>query len=192
MKTALVNRICFNCESQQRERASVRIILLALVSFGLGVGVTAYWFHQQAKRQAENQVSQASAQPSVSQPAAPSANTTSSTQPFVETSLPASPEAIAEVKKALPNYASLSLDDAVDVLRQATLKDFAAAATEMQSKIGKAQEELTQAETKSPSDQQAAMKHLQEVQSEQSQKLQQIAGKLQTEITALKQLKSQQ
>jgi hypothetical protein len=56
--------------------------------------------------------------------------------------------------------------------------------------VGQAEAELSLAQGKSPPDQQAAMKHLQQVQAEQSQKLQQIGGQLQTQIAALKQLKA--
>ena len=104
--------------------------------------------------------------------------------------MPVAPAAIEDVKRALPNYASLSVDQGTEILRQAALKKYAAAAQELQSQVAQAQAELSQAESKSPADQQAAIKHLQQVQAEQSQKLQQIGGQLQTQITALKQLKN--
>ncbi len=108
----------------------------------------------------------------------------------MEPPVPVAPAAIEDVKRALPNYASLSVDQGTEILRQAALKKYAAAAQELQSQVAQAQAELSQAESKSPADQQAAMKHLQQVQAEQSQKLQQIGGQLQTQITALKQLKN--
>ena len=110
----------------------------------------------------------------------------------MEPPVPVSPAAIEDVKRVLPNYASLSVDQGTEILRQAALKKYAAAAQELQSQVARAQAELSQAEGISPADQQAAMKHLQQVQAEQSQKLQQIGGELQTQITALKQLKSAQ
>lgn len=94
-----------------------------------------------------------------------------------------------DVKRALPNYASLTVEQGTEILREAALKEYAAAVQELQNQVGQAQAELSQAQSKSPADQQAAMKHLQQVQAEQSQKLQQIAGQLQTQIAALKQLK---
>ena len=103
---------------------------------------------------------------------------------------PSAPAAIEDVKRALPNYASLSVDQGTEILRQAALKEYAAAAQELQSQVAQAQAELSQAQSISPADQQAAMKHLQQVQAEQNQKLQQIGGQLQTQIAALKQLKS--
>lgn len=176
------------------EGASVRIILLAAISFLLGVAATAVWFHATEKPIALNSTP-AVAPPSAVQsaaPAAPSSGVNSSAQPSVEKPSPAAPSAVEEVKRALPNYASLSLDAGSEMLRQAALKNFAAATREMQSQMAKAQEELSQAENKSAADQQAAMKHLQQVQMEQAEKLQQIARQLQTQIAALQSLKSQQ
>jgi hypothetical protein len=108
----------------------------------------------------------------------------------VEQSVPVDQAAVEDVKRALPNYASLSVDEGTEILREAALKAYAAAAQELQSQVGQAEAELSLAQGKSPPDQQAAMKHLQQVQAEQSQKLQQIGGQLQTQIAALKQLKA--
>ena len=108
----------------------------------------------------------------------------------MEPPLPVARAAVEDVKRALPNYASLSVDQGTEILREAALKKYAAAAQELQSQVTEAQEELKQAQSQSPADQQAAMTHLQQVQAEQSQKLQQIAGQLQTQIAALKQLKN--
>jgi septal ring factor EnvC (AmiA/AmiB activator) len=175
------------------EGASVRIILLAAISFLMGVAATAVWFHLTAKRMVlnSNQAGAPSAVQSAA-PAAPSAGVNSSAQLSAEKPSPVAPADIEEVKRALPNYASLSLNEGTEILRQTALKNFAAATQEMQNQIAKAQEELSQAESKSPADQQAAMKHLQQVQEEQTQKLQEIARRLQAQIDALKSLKSQE
>ena len=177
---------------QTKEHAQVRIVVLALVSFLLGVAATAFWFHLASNRHAENlssPVNGQESQPNNPQPAAPS-SANSPTRTFVEPPVPVAPAAIADVKRALPNYASMSVDEGTEILRQATLKKYAAAAQELQSQVAQAQAELSQAESKSPADQQAAIRHLQQVQAEQSQKLQQIGGQLQTQIVALKQLKN--
>jgi hypothetical protein len=99
---------------------------------------------------------------------------------------------VEDVKRALPNYASLSVEQGTEILREAALKKYADAAAELQNQVAQAQDELRQAQSKSPADQQAAMKHLQQVQTDQSQKLAQIGGELQTQIAALKQLKGGQ
>ncbi len=195
MRLTLINEIGSVNKPQKREQAQVRILFVALVSFLLGVAATAFWFHLASKRTAESLSSQANSQgnqPDNQQPAAPPSGANSPARPFVEPPVPVAPAAIEDVKRALPNYASLSVDEGTEILRQAALKKFAAAAQELQSQVARAQAELSQAESQSPADQQAAMKHLQQVQAEQTQKLQQIGGQLQTQITALKQLKNTQ
>lgn len=99
---------------------------------------------------------------------------------------------VEEVKAALPNLASLSVEEGSRVLREAALKDFKTAATEMESKVKEAQQRFTDAQN-APSDaeRQAALKHLQQVQAQQTEKLQQVAARLQGQIAALKQLKAQ-
>jgi hypothetical protein len=193
MKLALANEMGSMDKPQKREQAQVRIVILALVSFLLGVAATAFWFHLASNRTGESLSSQANSpdnQTDQQQPAEPPPGANSPARKFVEPPVPVAPAAIEDVKRAMPNYASLSLDQGTEILRQAALKEYAAAAQELQSQVAQAQAELSQAAGKSPADQQAAMKHLQQVQAEQSQKLQQIGGQLQTQITALKQLKS--
>jgi hypothetical protein len=170
------------------------MVILALVSFLLGVVATTFWFRfsSNSNPAAESMSSQSSNGgnlPDNQQPAGPPPGANSPARTFVETPVPVGPAAIEDVKRALPNYASLSVDQGTEILREAALKEYAAAAQELQSQVAQAQAELNQAASKSPADQQAAMKHLQQVQAEQSQKLQHIAGQLQTQIAAWKQLK---
>jgi hypothetical protein len=193
MKLASANIICLTNRLRTSERASIRIVLLALCSFFLGVAATTFWFHLGAKRSAQNPVVQASAQSSAGETAASAANTGSPAQPAAANPLPVDPAAIAEVKRTIPNYASLSVDEGTQILRQAALKKFAGAAKEMESQVAKAQADLSEAEnSKSAFDQQAAMKRLQQTQTAQTEKLQQIAGQLQAQIAALKQMKQTQ
>ena len=175
-----------------REQAQTRMVVLALVSFLLGVVATTFWLRLAPDRTAENLSPQASNQenqPDNQEPARPPSGANPPARTLAESPVPVEPAAIEDVKRALPNYASLSVDQGTEILRQTALKEYAAAAQELQSQVAEAQAELTQAAGKSPADQQAAMKHLQQVQAAQSQKLQQIAGQLQTQIAALKQLK---
>ncbi len=174
------------------ERAQVRTIVLLLVSFLLGVTATAVWFHFATVRTAENPNPPSTDQQDNQQPVAPAVAATANppAQKYVEQPVPVAQEAVDDVKRVLPNYASLTVDEGTEILREAALKKYADAAQELQTQIAQAQEELKEAQSKSPADQQAAMKHLQQVQAEQSQKLQQIGGQLQTQIAALKQLKN--
>jgi hypothetical protein len=187
MKLASANRTHFTNKPQPREWASIRIIMLALVSFFLGVTATAFWFHLAAKRNAENPGFQANSQPPASQPAAPAANAQSPTQP------PINPDAIEEVKQAIPNFASVSVEDGENILRAAALKEFSAAAKEMDVQVKEAQQQLLQAENgQSAAEQQAAMKNVQQIQAAATEKLQQIAARLHAQIAALKSLQNQQ
>jgi hypothetical protein len=191
MKLATANKIYLTSRLRTCERASIRIILLALCSFFLGVAATIFCFHLAAKRSAQNPVVQASAQSSAGESAAPVANAAPPAQSVVATPQPMDPAAITEVKRTIPNYASLSLEAGTQILRQAALKKFASAAKEMESQVANAQAGLSEAEnSKSASDQQAAMKRLQQTQTAQTEKLQQIAAQLQAQIAALKQLKN--
>jgi len=192
MKMTSANSIGSASKAPLGELAQVRTLVLFLVSFLLGVAATGVWFHFASVHTAENpnppttdqQNHQQSVVPEVAATANPPA------QKFVEQPVPVAQEAVEDVKRALPNYVSLTLDEGTEVLREAALKKYAAAAQELQTQIAQAQEELKEAQNKSSADQQAAMKHLQQVQAEQSQKLQQIGGELQTQIAALKQLKA--
>ena len=186
MKSALANKVVSAQKPRLGERAQVRIIMLALVSFLLGVAATAFWFHFAASRPAENSSSQTNDQPATEQPV----NATAPVQPFVASHPPVDAATIAAVKQAVPDYTSLSLEDGTQILRAAALKQFAAAAKEMDAQVKQAQEQLVQAESnQAAAGQPAALKHLQQTQVEQTEKLQQIAAQLQAQIAALKQLK---
>ena len=174
------------------EEAQVRIVILTVVSFFLGVAATACWFYFAPIRSAENLVPQPTGQQNNPQVPQPVTAANPPAQKFVESPVPVSAAAVEDVKRALPNYASLSVEQGTEILRESALKKYADAAAELQSQVTRAQEELKAAQNKSPANQQAALKHLQQVQAEQSQKLQQIGGELQTQITALKQLKGGQ
>ena len=100
--------------------------------------------------------------------------------------------ALEEVKRALPNFASISLEEGTRILRQAALDEFKAAAQEMESQLKAAQQRLAAAPgSKSEAEQQAAVKELQALQSIQAEKLKEIAARAEAQIQALKQLKRQ-
>ena len=191
MKLTSADKVYSLKRIQCRERASVRIIMLAVVSFLLGVAATAFWFHLAAKQNAGNPVFQVNSQPASGQPAEPAANAQSPAQPVAANPPPVNPATIEAVKRAIPNYASVSVEDGEKILRTAALKEFAAAAKEMDAQVKEAQQQLLQAENgQSAAEQQAAMKHVQQSQAAETEKLRQIAAQLQTQIAALKQLKA--
>ena len=189
MKLASAKRIYFQTKPQPEERAFIRTVVLVLVSFVLGVAATAVWFHLAEKRNAENPVFQTAGQPAV-----PVANVQSPAQtPVVANQPPVSPAAIEEVKQAIPNFASVSVEDGEKILRTAALKEFSAAAKEMNDQVKKAQQQLLETESGlSAAEQQAAMKQFQQTQAKAAEKLQQVAARLDAQIAALKSLKNPQ
>jgi hypothetical protein len=99
--------------------------------------------------------------------------------------------AIQEVKALIPNLSAVSVEEGTGILRAAALKDFTAAANELAAQVKEAQQRLAQAQNGgSDADRQAAMKRLQQVQAEQTEKLKQIAAKSKAQIDALQQLKA--
>lgn len=186
MKLAFNNNICTTKETERL--GSVRIVLLVVVSFSMGVAATAFWFHRPGNSSPGIPVSQIAAESAARQPApAPQ-----SPPPMVSPQ-PVDPATIEEVKKSVPNYASISLEDGENILRTAALKDFAAAAKEMDDQVATAQQQLQDTQSgQSADEQQTAMKHLQETQAAEAEKLKEIAARLQAQITALKSLKTQQ
>jgi hypothetical protein len=99
--------------------------------------------------------------------------------------------AVQEVKALIPNLSSVSVEEGTRILREAAVKEFTAAAKEMEAQVKEAEQRLTQAQNSgSAADQQAAMKHLEQVQAEQTEKLKQIAARSKTQVDALQQIKA--
>lgn len=99
--------------------------------------------------------------------------------------------AIAEVKRAIPNLDTVSLEDGTQTLRVAALKEFVAATEAMDQEVKAAEERIRRAQNGgSTSDQQAAVKQLQQVQAEHTEKLKAITARLQDQIAALQELKT--
>ncbi|HEY5042124.1 MAG TPA: hypothetical protein VIK53_08985 [Verrucomicrobiae bacterium] len=191
MKLALTYRTPCTLQPPPDERASARVILLALVSFLLGVAATAGWFQLAAKRNVQPSVPPPVNQPADESDAQPAARTTFSARPAGSVLPPVTPAAIEEVKQAILDLANVSEADAENTLRAAALKEFTAAAKEADTEVKAAQQQLVQAQNGgSAADQQAVMKKLQQAQSTASEKLQQIAARLQSQIVALKSLKN--
>jgi hypothetical protein len=103
---------------------------------------------------------------------------------------PTTTNAIEEVKRTIPNFQTVGLEEGTRLLRQAALADFAATAKEMEAQVKEAQHRLTQAQSGAPeTEQQAAVQHLQQLQSEQTEKLKQVAARSEARIRALQWLK---
>lgn len=181
----------FMNNTRHAEQGSVRAVLLVLVSFSLGVAATALWFHRPPGGNVTNAVSQTTVPPPADeQPAQPPSAPPE--PPRVVSPPPSNPVIIEEVKKQVPNYATISLEDGENILRLEALDEFRAAAAKMNDQIKAAQQQLQDAQNgQSAEKQQAAMKNLQDMQLTATEKLKEIAARLQAQITALQSLKSQ-
>lgn len=96
----------------------------------------------------------------------------------------------AEVKRAIPGYESMPVDQARQILRDEAFKELKAAGLESQSRLQEARQRLSKAQdTGSEDEQKAAMKQLLEVQAAQTRKLKEVSARLDAQITALERLK---
>ena len=106
---------------------------------------------------------------------------------------PAQETLVSEIRQLIPNLDAISLDDGTRILRETSVKEFAAAAGELQARVQEAQARVVQARAGgSAADQDAAIKNLQVVQAEQAKKLKDIAADAQARIDALRRLKGTQ
>ncbi|HLH53323.1 MAG TPA: Gldg family protein [Verrucomicrobiae bacterium] len=97
-----------------------------------------------------------------------------------------------ELQKQFPDVASLTLEQGTRILREASVKEFAAAVTDMQAQVRDAESRVNQSRASgSAQDQDAALRQLQAVQAANTQKLKDIAALSQARIDALKALKGQ-
>jgi hypothetical protein len=101
-----------------------------------------------------------------------------------------SPAVVEEVKRALPKWDSVSVEDGTKMLRAASLAEFKAALDQSQAQLQAAEQQLTRAQNGgSEAEQQAAMRRLQQVQSEQTEKLKEISLRAETQVRAFQQLR---
>jgi hypothetical protein len=91
--------------------------------------------------------------------------------------------AAEQVGRAIPDPANTSLDQGIQILRDAALAEFKAAAQA-------GQEQVKEAQGKSEAEHQAAVKALQQVQAEQTDKLKEIAARLQNQLDAWRRMKA--
>ena len=98
--------------------------------------------------------------------------------------------AVEDLKRILPELATVTVAEGSQKLRDAALNDFKTATIDFESQVKEAQQRLADAQNGgSEADQQAAMKHLQELQAAQSEKLRKISARLQQQLTTLEQVK---
>jgi hypothetical protein len=101
--------------------------------------------------------------------------------------------AVEDLRTRIPNFDSLSLEDALRTSRTQAIEEFNAAATRMNQLVQEAQASLVKAQKEgSAADQEAAMKKLQELQATQTDTLKQIAAGSQARIEAITKVKPAQ
>lgn len=187
MKLAPINKICPTSKSQLRKHASVRLVLLPVVTFALGVAATAGWFHLTASRNAASPGLPADTQfdaeaSDTGQRIAPAA------RPTVVNPAPIDPAAVAAVKQAIPDFANVSLADGEQLLRAAAIKEFVAAAQAADDQVKAAQQQL--ADVSNGQSAAEPMKQLQQAQAAAADKLKEISAKLSAQIAAWESLKN--
>jgi hypothetical protein len=103
---------------------------------------------------------------------------------------PIDPVTVAEVKRQIPNFASISLEEGTRTLRESALNDLKASMREMETRVKEVQERLARAQdANATADKDAALRELQRLQAEQAAKLAEISTRSSTQIEALRQLK---
>jgi len=95
------------------------------------------------------------------------------------------------VRALIPDIAGVSLQAGKQILQDAAYKEFAAAAKEMQAQAKDAEQRLADAR-KNGTDaaRQSALRHLQELQAQQAEKLKEIAARSRAQIETFEQLKA--
>jgi len=109
----------------------------------------------------------------------------------VKASAPVSAAVTNEITRLIPDVNGTSLEDGIGILRDSAVSKINQAAAEMEKQIQAAQQQAADAQNGRPeAEQQAAMKHLQQVQLEQGEKIKAIAADLQAEISVFEQMKA--
>ena len=117
--------------------------------------------------------------------------TAAPSSPPVKASPRVSPETTNEILHLIPDVSGTSLEDGIRILREAAVDKFSEAGAEMEKQIQAAQQQASNAQNgPSEADKQAAMKHLQQVQLEQAEKLKALAAQLQAQVSAFEQMKA--
>lgn len=163
--------------------AQVRIIILALVCFVMGLAVGALWFARKASAQGPSQTY-------VTREIAASPSGSPEPQPLPQPADLIDRVALDAVKRSISNWDSTSLEAGIQILREAAVAEFQQTVQELQARQKKVEENFIKGQnSQSGEQQQIATKQLRELQMEQMEKLQQIAAKSKAQMEAFQQLK---
>jgi hypothetical protein len=168
-------------------QAGVRTLLVAALCLLIGFGLGGLWQSRRAQQSAVNTAGEAPGR---------NVGTLSTGTTAVLQSLKAPVQiqfdsaVLAEVKRQIPNFASVSLEEGSQILREAALKDLQAALVQTQGQIKEVEQRVAQMEeAKSETGKQEALKDLQRLQADQVAKLGEFTTKSSAQIEALRQLK---
>lgn len=166
-------------------QAGARVLLVAALCLVTGFGLGALWHSRRAQRSAVNTETETPGRDD----GTPLAGTTPAVQ-GAPTPVQIDPVIIAEVKRQIPNFASMSFEEGSQILRLAALKDLQAALSQMEGQVKEAGQRVARMEeAKSETEKQAALKDLQRLQAEQAAKLREFTTRSSAQIEALRQLK---
>jgi hypothetical protein len=100
------------------------------------------------------------------------------------------PATLVEVKRQIPNFASVSLEEGTRTLRESALNDLKASMRDMETRVKEVQERLARAQdANATAEKEAVLRELQRLQAEQAAKLAEISARSSAQIEALRQLK---
>jgi D-aminopeptidase len=165
--------------------AALRTVIVAALCLGIGFGLGGLWHSRRvqqagvsteaANETAVNTTAQALATPGTVLPVA---------------SAPPDPAIVAEVKRQVPNFATIPLEQGSQILRAAALRDLQAALSQMQPELKDAEQRVARLEeANSETGKQAALKELQRLQAAQAAKLDEVTTRSSSQIEVLRQLK---
>ena len=165
--------------------AALRTVIVAALCLGIGFGLGGLWHSHRVQRagastEAANETSvdttaQAPATPATVSPVA---------------AAPPDPAIVAEVKRQIPNFATIPLEQGSQILRAAALRDLQAALSQIEPELKEAEQRVARLEeAKSETEKQAALKELQRLQAAHAAKLNEFTTRSSTQIEVLRQLK---
>jgi hypothetical protein len=166
-------------------QATLRTVIGAALCLGIGFGLGGLWHSRRVQR---GGVSTEGANAAAVNPEAPAPATPATTSPVA--AVPPDPAIVAEVKRELPDFASVSLAEGSQVLRRAALRDLQAALSQIEPQLKEAEQQVARMEeAKSETGKQTALKELQRLQAAQAAKLSEFTTRSSAQIEVLQQLR---
>ena len=170
---------------RNRAQAGIRTLVVAALCLFIGFGLGGLWHSGRTQRSAVNTETPREETERLS------AGTTAMLQ-SAQTSVQSKPDPaiFAEVKRRIPNFASVTLEEGSKILREAAVKDLQAALNQMAGQLKETEQRVARLEeSKSETEKQAALKDLQRLQAEQAATLREFTTRSSEQIEALRQLK---